>query len=112
MIFLNGGDLMAEVPFCSQVLVANLMKKNLWAMLFPAVIHLDLLVLGLNRMVLLGHHTIDQALMGHQVDGIAMGTETVSEGAFHKNGMQMKEVSVPENFRCIEFAIEWLKCSI
>jgi hypothetical protein len=82
---------MAEVPFYSQVLVANHMKKNLWAMLFPAVIHLDLLVLGLSQMVLLDHHTIGLARMGHKVDGIETETETVNEFAFHKNGMRMKE---------------------
>ena len=92
---------MAEVPFCSQVLVANLMKKSLWAMPFPAVIHLDLLVLGLNRMVPLlecHHNTIGLALMAHRlVDGIALETETPvneNEGAFHKNGMRVTEVSV------------------
>jgi hypothetical protein len=52
MIFLNGGDRMAEVPFYRRVRVANLTKKSLWEMLLPAVIHLDQLGLGLSRTVL------------------------------------------------------------
>jgi hypothetical protein len=94
MTFRNGEDPMAEVLFYSQVLAANPTKKSLLAMPFPAVIHLGLLVLGLNRMVLLGHHTIGLALMGPQVDGIVMESEIVNEGAFLKNGMRTKEVCV------------------
>jgi hypothetical protein len=50
-------------------------------------------------------------LMGHQVDGIAMETVIVNEGAFHKNGMRMKEVSVPAFFWFFLFVIECLKHS-